>query len=444
MQKILVVDDNNADLEYIRIGLGEEFSVTTAMNSQETVGALKKEVFDVALIDVRLGPESGISLGKVVRDIDPQMAIILITGMAENYRNSGLGFDDYVIKGIAPDHLAAIVRNAIYQRRMSRNARIRRLEMLRDFLPECKEQISDFHRLVAGEYMHGDVERLTGTWMRDRLRVSWVVYNLPEHGSNTFTVGVASTVGCGRGCQFCLSADQPVRRVLDWKEIVCQVLYGLDSFHARGIFEVPRKVKPYVNFTCEGEPFVNLENVMEAVRCLSKVKDMGFEFIITSVGLPEKLQVFISRFSGLKNIRHYWSVNSCIPEIRGQLMPSTRKQNIREIRDLYQRIAELTGRPVTASFILIPGLNDSYADVQAIADLFGNGRPFEIKLQAYVAPPVFRRYPTAAQAQLKEFKTKLERAGLVCRIRNIVGAESFSGCGSTVSGFYPTQARRNE
>lgn len=439
-QKVLVVEDAKDYLELLAMALSENFRVTTAENSAAAIDFIKEESFDAALIDVRLGSENGIDLAKLLRDVDPRMAIILMTAWArnyDNYRDSAPGFDDYLIKGVDWQLLVAIIRNAIYQKRMPRPVRIRRLELFKGLL-FCKEKIIKFNRFVEGAYQEGDVERLTGTW-QDGKKTAWVVYNLPEHGNNKFTIGVASTIGCGLGCKFCLHKERPLVRVLDWTEIICQVLYGLDSFHAKGIFEEPRLLQPCMNFTCEGEPFMNLENVAKSISVLAAIKELDFQFIITSVGLEKWLRVFLDRYITLPNVKHYWSVNSCDPEARNNLMPSARKQDLAVLRNLYQRIAEATGEKVTASFILIPGMNDGKKDLKTIVKLFGNGRPFQVKLQAYQSPERFRVFKTATKDQLNKFKEKLLLAGIDCRVREVIGGGRYAGCGTTVSDFYPEQ-----
>ncbi len=436
--RILVIDDYQGFLVYMRDALSGAFAVTTVNCSADAIDAIIKGNFDAAVVDVDLKEElTGIDLARMIRDADPGMAIILITATPDLYKNSGIYFEDYIVKG-SPEStsdylLIAILKNAIYQRSMSAECRIKRLELLRKLLP-YKDKIIDFHRLVAGDH-DGTVEKLTGTW-RDKNFVSWVVYNLPQHDKNSFTVGVASMAGCGLKCRFCLSGYEPIIRKLDWTEIVCQVLYGLDSFHAKGIFETPRRLQPQVNFTCEGEPFMNLENVIRAIRELSAVS-LDFQFIITSIGLEKELKIFLEKHTDLSNVRHYWSVNFCDPFRRVQIMPATRNHNLFAVRDLYQKIAEKTGSMVTASFVLIPGANDRPKDAEDIVELFGHGRPFQVKLQPYQSPEEYRCFDTPTIKQLKSFQEQLVQKGIDCRIREVVGSDSFAGCGSTVPGHYP-------
>ena len=430
---ILLIDDQEEYLRLLEEYFKENFETVKAHCEREAIEALKEQKFDAVMVDVRLGSENGIEVGKRLREIDSKMSVILMTGDYTNYRDSGLGFDDYIIKGIEGDHTVAIIQHAIYQKKMSRSIRIRRLELLRQFLPKCKEKITGFYRQVDGNYKHGDVEKLVGKWASDKTTSSWVVYNLPEHGNKKFTIGVASSVGCGKGgCKICLSG--PLIRFLDWEEIICQVLYGLDSFHAQNVFDSPRKITPWVNFTCEGEPFSNLENVMKAVTKLLEIEDLGFEFIITSIGLEKELDVFIEKYSDLPRIKHYHSVNSCIQKIRKSIMPGC-DENIFSIRDKYQIIAERTGKKVTESIVLLPGINDNDEELLAAKKLYGEGRPFEIKLQAYKSPEGLQRYPTATEEQLEKRKNQFLEIGIDCRIREVIGSESFSGCGSTIVGY---------
>lgn len=293
----------------------------------------------------------------------------------------------------------------------------------------CKDRIIEFYQQINCDNEEGVIEKLTGRWIKDNTASSWVVYRLPEHEKDRFTIGIASSVGCERKCSMCLSG--PFVRLLDWEEIMCQVLYGFDSLVARKVFESPRRKAFCLNFTCEGEPFSNLESVMRVIIELLGIKDLKIEFIITSVGIKEKLDVFIEKYIQLPKIRHYHSVNSCIPEIRKIIMPEC-EEDLLALRNRYQKIAEETGEKVTESIILLPGINDTDKELEAAKELYGDGRPFKIKLQAYKSPVGYENYITATEEQLKKRQHEFRKIGIECRVRNVIGSEFFSGCGSTI------------
>lgn len=447
--KVLIVDDQEVTLKMLKLilegeeGMTDQFQVVTALDSKQALEALGNTVINAALIDMNLVGERGQDVAAVVSSVDPNAVILLMTANPNNFNQPIPESYVHLVKTSSGKHMAAVIRQAIHERNMPRALRLRRAEIRSSLLAgTIRESIGSLHRQPGGADSHGDWEKLNGIISDDKTsaKVAWTVYRLNEHNPESFTIGVASSIGCIGKCKFCRHGSQKLIRGLTPDEIVCQVLYGLDSYLARGIFDVPKIISPSVNFTSEGEPFANLDNVMEAIRLLSEVEEMGFEFIITSIGLLSKLKIFLERYVDVfPKVRHYWSLNSVDHSKRAEIMPHTACCDLEATRDIYQEIAVRTGSPVTASIILIPGLNDSDADVEGLARLLGN-RPFDIKLQSFHGSPDFHPFPEASKEQLEAFQEKLIRAGMTCRIRYVVGGESLAGCGSTVGGEYPAPA----
>jgi len=87
MIRILVVEDH----EYFRIGLRDVFSSRVDMeiageaaNGQDALALLRKESFDVALVDVTLADMSGIDVLTRARAMCPDMAILIVSGYPED------------------------------------------------------------------------------------------------------------------------------------------------------------------------------------------------------------------------------------------------------------------------------------------------------------------------------------------------------------------------
>lgn len=437
--KVLVVDDDPDEL-LIATDILPDFKLETASSSLEAIRMMMRQNFDAALVDIQLGHELGTDLARRFRTIDPKMAVILHTGYPEeSFCDIRDQFDGYIVKSPDGEHLSRVVRNAIALKRLPPEERKRREAVFRLLEPARKETIQDFHMEATFSGELGQSERLLGRWKSDRHPVGWVVYRLKEHGDNRFTVGVASTVGCGRGCRFCMHALKRQIRVLTSDEIIDQVLYSFDSTHAQGVFTNPHLTEAYVNFTCEGEPLANLGNVSRAILRLARLADVEhgieFNYILTSIGLEEELKTFLDRHMGLPNIKHYWSVTSFRQKVRHELMPGTRHHDFNAVLGLYEKIASKTGENVTASLVFIPGINDSDEEIEAIVRTIG-GRPFVVKIQAFMGAPGFEPFPTASQRQLDAFKRKLTREGIACRIRHTIGGAKYGSCGTTVPDLY--------
>jgi two-component system phosphate regulon response regulator OmpR len=123
LSKILVVDDD-ADLRWMvnKYLSKHDFSVTLAEDGEQMRAELDRETFDLAILDINLPGEDGLSLARYLRS-NHQIGIIMLSAAAEVFdRIVGLemGADDYVTKPFEPRELLARVKSVL--RRLDSNA----------------------------------------------------------------------------------------------------------------------------------------------------------------------------------------------------------------------------------------------------------------------------------------------------------------------------------
>jgi DNA-binding response OmpR family regulator len=114
--KILVVDDD-ADLRWMveKYLSKHEFNVTLAEDGVKMREALEQQSFDLAILDINLPGEDGLSLARYLRS-NYQIGIIMLSAAAEVFdRIVGLemGADDYVTKPFEPRELLARVKSVL-------------------------------------------------------------------------------------------------------------------------------------------------------------------------------------------------------------------------------------------------------------------------------------------------------------------------------------------
>ena len=77
---ILAVDDEQNLLELLITVLGKRgFKVKTAVNGIEALRLLDQETFQLALLDLKMGPVNGVQLLKEIKDRRPITKVIMMT-----------------------------------------------------------------------------------------------------------------------------------------------------------------------------------------------------------------------------------------------------------------------------------------------------------------------------------------------------------------------------
>ncbi len=122
MEKILLVDDENDILEFIRYNLTKEgFQVITCNNGKDAIQLAKKENPDLIILDVMMPEMDGIETCHELRNIDKfkDTLIIFLSARGEDYSQVAgfdAGADDYIPKPIKPRLLVSRI-NAILRRK---------------------------------------------------------------------------------------------------------------------------------------------------------------------------------------------------------------------------------------------------------------------------------------------------------------------------------------
>jgi DNA-binding NtrC family response regulator len=115
--RVLIVDDDELLAATIASVLEEAgYSTARAPDSGTALAEVRREPADLALVDLRLGSESGIDLLERLKALDPEMSVIVITALAtietavEAMRR---GADNFIPKPVEPDRLLAFVEKGI-------------------------------------------------------------------------------------------------------------------------------------------------------------------------------------------------------------------------------------------------------------------------------------------------------------------------------------------
>ena len=117
--KIVVIEDEVDILEVINYNLSKEgFDVCSALDGEEGLALVKKEVPDLVLLDLMLPGLDGIEIcRKLKTDYSTRsIPIIMVTAKGEEsdiVLGLGMGADDYMVKPFRPRELMARIRSVL-------------------------------------------------------------------------------------------------------------------------------------------------------------------------------------------------------------------------------------------------------------------------------------------------------------------------------------------
>jgi len=128
---ILVVDDEAVVRESLTLWFREDgHTVGSAHDAREALTLLRKEPWDLALVDIKMPGMDGLELNRQIREHCPQTTVIIMTAFASvdsAVQALKEGAYDYITKPFDPDHLTHLVRQTAERRTLVReNENLRR------------------------------------------------------------------------------------------------------------------------------------------------------------------------------------------------------------------------------------------------------------------------------------------------------------------------------
>lgn len=115
--KILVIDDDTSFCIMLKTFLQKKgYNVTNAFNAEEAKEAIKDQVFDVVLTDIRLPDSDGLEILRLVKETSFKTQVILMTGYTDiktAVNAMKIGAYDYVGKPINPDEILHTIEQSL-------------------------------------------------------------------------------------------------------------------------------------------------------------------------------------------------------------------------------------------------------------------------------------------------------------------------------------------
>ena len=230
------------------------------------------------------------------------------------------------------------------------------------------------------------------------------------------TACVSSQVGCAVNCSFCATGKRGFIRNLNYKEIIEQVL---TIQRDTGL-----KVTNIV-FMGQGEPLLNLDNVLKAMEVFNDSFQIGQRRLTVSTSgiIPG-----INRLAEI-DMQSTLAISLHAPnhELRKKLMPVEEKYNLKDLKTALKKYVEKTGRRITIEYLLIKDLNDTTEIAKQLAEYLHDIK-CNINLIPY-NPTADNDYKRPSNNSIMKFKCLLEHSGKKVTVRLERGADIDAACG---------------
>ncbi len=233
---------------------------------------------------------------------------------------------------------------------------------------------------------------------------------------------ISSQCGCGLGCSFCATAAMGLMRNLTADEICAQV------YHPHWQNSLPDSIA----FMGMGEALAN-PNIFTAIKAFTTKGYGGLSqrrITVSTVGFAPNLERLVQEFP---NVTITLSVHSPFPEQRRELIPLEDKFSLRDNLLVLNNYVKANNRKVFLAYLLIKGVNDTEAHLDALVALVkAQYRPelYHISVIRYNtalgAHPDFRQPSTESVAQFVE---QLQARDVYASRRTQFGSGIEAACG---------------
>ena len=238
------------------------------------------------------------------------------------------------------------------------------------------------------------------------------------------TICVSSQVGCAVNCQFCLTAKLGLQRNLTAGEIAGQVVAVLDR---HGV-EVG-KDRVNLVFMGMGEPFLNYDNFIAAVRLL--VEEVGLtpqRMTVSTSGIVPGIERFAEEPPEIRP-KLAISLNAPNDVVRSEVMPINRKWPIEAVVDAVRGVRLRPRERITFEYVLLGGVTDQPKHAAEVARLVRRtGLPAKVNLIAWNPGPGIP-YTTPSEDAVETFRRALRAEGVPVYLRKPRGRDIYAACG---------------
>lgn len=230
------------------------------------------------------------------------------------------------------------------------------------------------------------------------------------------TVCVSSQVGCPMACDFCATGKGGFSRNLARHEIIDQVLTVQEDFQRR---------VSHIVFMGMGEPLLNAENVLGAIKSLNEDVGIGQRSItLSTVGIRDRIRQLAQH---QMQFTLAVSLHASNQALREQLIPSAPRYPLKELLAECRDYVQVTGRRITFEYVLLAGVNDNSEQAAELAQLL---RGFQSHVNLIPYNPIREAgYQRPSSHRIQAFINILKQQQIAVSVRYSRGLEADAACG---------------
>jgi 23S rRNA (adenine2503-C2)-methyltransferase len=242
---------------------------------------------------------------------------------------------------------------------------------------------------------------------------------MPSEGRQT--ICISTQAGCAVDCQFCLTAQLGLIRNLTPGEIVAQVLLPLEEHKAA--------LTPNTNIVLmgQGEPLLNFDSVMAALRILLHAKGVGISpkhATLSTSGIVPGIERLAK-----EEVRPHLaiSLNASNDEQRNLLMPINRKYPLAALMKACRQYPLRSWEYLMFEYVMLGGVNDSLADARRVVKLLAPLKSAKVNLIPW--NPGKLPYHESTAEDIDVFQKLLIERGIPTFVRHSRGRDVMAACG---------------
>jgi len=295
---------------------------------------------------------------------------------------------------------------------------------------KLREEISQKASIVYPEVIDSQISSDGTQKIAYRLYDGNIIESVLMEEKKHWSVCISSQAGCSMRCSFCCTATLGFIRNLSAGEILSQVLHPIHAF--------PDKKIRNVVFMGMGEPLLNYENVLQAVRIMTDRSGPQISkrrVTISTCGIIPKLKELCRDTDAGLAV----SLNAPNNEIRQTIMPVSRKYPLEELIEALRGYQLPNRRRITIEYVLLSGINDSAAHARELIRLLHG-----LKVKVNIIP--FNPWPGSGLTQpdrqtVNMFEEELKNSPIAVMVRKEKGKDIMAACGQLAGGKNNEQTR---